>query len=81
MKSLYRDVHDEHILPYKPTISFPDLGFSNEEGYKANVDKLGNLCLPESKLRSGSKIRCNKIRLKYINPRLFSTGNFNYTLR
>ncbi len=47
---LYMDCQKEHIFAKNPKPTFPSYGFSNEEEYFANINRLGNLCLLETKL-------------------------------
>ncbi len=47
---LYMDCQKEHIFAQNPKPTFPSYGFSDEEEYFANIDRLGNLCLLEEKL-------------------------------
>ncbi|MDI3497040.1 DUF262 domain-containing protein [Archaeoglobus sp.] len=47
---LYMDCQKEHIFAKNPKPTFPSYGFSDEEEYFANIDKLGNLCLLEEKM-------------------------------
>ena len=45
----------EHIFAQNPKPTFPSYGFSNEEEYFANIDRLGNLCLLEANLNKQSQ--------------------------
>lgn len=42
----------EHIFPQEPTFDVVAYGFQSNEDYKANIHRLGNLTLLESKLNS-----------------------------
>jgi len=48
--STYADCQKEHIFAQNPKPTFPSYGFSTEEDYFANIDRLGNLCLIEERL-------------------------------
>ena len=48
--NLYTNCQKEHIFAQNPRPTFPSYGFSNEEEYFANIDRLGNLCLLETEL-------------------------------
>ncbi len=62
--NLYKTCQIEHIFPENPTLCFPAYGFNNEEEYKANIHRLGNLCLLEANLNSlcGNRPPINKVQ-------------------
>ncbi len=62
--NLYKTCQIEHIFPEEPTLDFPAYEFNNEEEYKANIHRLGNLCLLEANLNKlcGNVPPINKVQ-------------------
>lgn len=44
----------EHVFPRERAFDYPDSGFENNEDFELNVNKLGNLTLPEKGLNSAA---------------------------
>ena len=78
---LYKKCQIEHIFPENPTMNFPAHHFNSEDGYFANIDKLGNLCLLEEEINQKIK---NKIPWKkskfYQKSKIPRTKQLGYDL-
>jgi len=62
---LYMDCQKEHIFAQNPKPTFPSYGFSNEEKYFDNIDRLGNLCLLETKLNKQCQNKLINQKVQY----------------
>ena len=62
---VYIDCQKEHIFAQKPKPTFPSYGFSDENEYFANIDRLGNLCLLEKNLNKQCQNKLPDQKKKY----------------
>jgi len=63
--NLYNDCQKEHVLAQNPKTAFPAYGFSDQEEYVANINRLGNLCLLEQKLNKQCQNQLPEQKKKY----------------
>lgn len=68
----------EHIFPQEPTFGVVAYGFQSNEDYKANIHRLGNLTLLESKLNS----KCNNqsVEKKISGDDLYKDSAYHMTV-